>query len=100
MDRLAQQRLKKEIGLPSATKYLGYVLNRIESDEYLADYRRNGIAEHWAWTGAPHYAKRYKDLKQIRRIQQGYKKGLTGVCYLFETPDQFLVYPVEEGLTA
>jgi uncharacterized protein VirK/YbjX len=97
MDRLAQQRLKKELGLPSSAKYLGYVLNIPASDEYLAFHEESGGIIQWAWAALPQHAKRYKNLKSIREVQRDYTKYKSVLCYLFDLPDRYVVAAVEES---
>nr|WP_067286150.1 hypothetical protein [Marinobacterium profundum] len=95
MDRLAQERLKKEFSLPGGTKCLGYVINEERSDEYLHSFNENDYLYSWYWTIRPELAFRFKKLHSAKKAKQGYTKRATIICYLFETPTHFFVTPVE-----
>ncbi len=100
MDRMQQQHLKKQLGMPSNARFLGYVLNLPHSDEFLAHYQISPDRNQWAWSATPANAKRFKKLKQLKIVQREYSKYPSQIVCLFETPEQFIVAIPEGELIA
>jgi len=93
MQKLTATQIKKQLDLPSHWKLLGYVVNRIDTDEYLHNLvmKPDRILK-W-WTPTPERAKVYrasnKAVKALKRIPE-----IPCVAsYLFDQGSQLIVYP-------
>lgn len=80
----------KDLGLPSETKFVGYVVHLPDSDEFLAMIEENEYLENRAWSKIPDLAKRYKSLDKARKEARRYGKG-ANACILLDAGEQYVL---------
>ena len=89
----------KELELPKTTKFKGYVVKLLETDEFLitANYKiEDEISYTWGIT--PETAKVFKKReKAIKEVKEYNKYGVT-LCLLLDIGKQYLVMPENEAL--
>ena len=92
----------EELGLPKATKFKGYVVHLIETDEFLlnANYKLEDTIG-YMWTKIPEmakiYKKREKAIKEVKEVKEYNKYGVT-LCLLLDIGEQYIVMPENEAL--
>ena len=81
----------EEIGLPKTTKFKGYVVHLLETDEFLrsANYASNEGSIAYAWVKTPELAKVFKKReKAIKEVKEYNKYGVT-LCLLLDIGKQY-----------
>ena len=103
----AQERLKLEYGLheiniqdfikesdlPKDSNYLGYVVNILHSDEYLADIQYGDGVVNKTIAKIPALAKVFDDIEDALKARKEFSYPVD-VCLMFETDEQYLVLPI------
>lgn len=84
MLKIDEKRLIKEMNLPKETKFLGYAIHLIESDEFLVNYQHNEMLVNMWWTTLPEAAKHFQSLKKAEKIKKKIKPEAT-IAWLFDT---------------
>jgi len=82
--------LRKTLGFPDGTEFLGYAIYRKESDEFLAELKelpREGITKK-IWTRTPQHAVCYKTLAKALKISEECPASV--VVGLFDTGNQII----------
>lgn len=77
-----------ELGIPANSQFLGYVVYRPDSDEYLLEYQEMDGAERWLWAKTPYLAHLYHDFRQGLSHSSAYEKAPTLVGLMFDTGDK------------
>ena len=77
-----------ELGIPASSQFLGYAVQRPDSDEFLMEHAEKGGAEKWLWAKTPDLAHLYHDFHQALSHSDKYKKAPTLVGLLFDIGEQ------------
>lgn len=77
--------LAKEYGLPEGSKWVGFVINREDTDEFLADINDRGYMVSWKWVKIPDLALTYQNQKQaeadVRTCRESNKPARLGLMW-------------------
>lgn len=88
------EEIYKEFDLPDDSDFLGYVVNIVESDEYVAKFEDTPDITSIAYAKVPDLGLRFDDISEAlevgKKVAEKYK---TDICLLFETSEQFRVIP-------
>lgn len=88
------EEIYKEFDLPDDSKFLGYVVNIVESDEYVAKFEDTPDLTNIAYAKVPDLGLRFDGISEAlevgKKVAEKYK---TDICLLFETSKQFRVIP-------
>jgi hypothetical protein len=85
--------IKREFGLPDNHDFIGYVVNIVKSDEYLASVIHSGDTSMRGWTPLPDMAKCYQSFNKAQKEVNRYGKDAI-LCGLFDSPEQYIVIPL------
>ncbi len=80
----------EEAGLPSNTKFLGFVVHLPETDEFLKNVVYGKGFENREWASIPDLAKIYKIEKKAAKEVSNYGKNATVAC-LLDTGNQYVL---------
>ena len=84
--------LIEELNLPPDSKFLGYVIHRPSSDEFLVKREKRPSSDAYLWTSAgPDTAMRFQNPNQAASLVKKYGKGAV-VGGLFETSNEYRFY--------
>jgi len=84
------EELRKTLGFPDTTQFLGYAIHRKESDDFLAESKElpiEGINKK-VWTDTPQHAAHYKTLSNALKISEECSNAV--VVGLFDTGNQII----------
>ena len=80
----------KYSSFPNNTKFLGFVINLPENDEYLAVVKKSKLGNLYGWSNTPENAKLFSTYVDAEKFLDEYQK--TGiVCLLFDLGKQLSV---------
>jgi len=75
----------EEFELPRNTKFVGYVINMPESDEFLAEIKKDRGMKLYKWSETPEIAIKFKIYEKAKRIIDQYDKQRAVICLLLDT---------------
>lgn len=79
-----------DYNLPQDTKFKGYAIHLIDSDEFLLDYKiKSGLINKW-WSKTPETAKKFQSLKKAIRIRNEVKPEAV-IVWMFDTGPQIII---------
>jgi len=84
------KRLILEGRLPPKSKFVGYIVTKLISDEFLGSIQDKGDSYIWGWMRLPHKAIRFKTEDAAKKMAEEYGKDAI-VEGLLETNKQFIV---------
>lgn len=88
------EEIYQEFDLPEDSDFLGYVINIVESDEYLASFSDSVDERRISYAKSPELGLRFEDFHEAldvgKKVAEKYE---TDICLLFETTDQYRVIP-------
>ena len=88
------EEIYQEFDLPEDSEFLGYVINIVESDEYLVSFSDSIDERRASYTKFPEMGLRFEDFHEALRVgKKVAEKYETDICLLFETTDQYRVIP-------
>lgn len=86
----------KRIGLSAGVILYGFVVNKTDTDEYLAFSEPTGSEYKRGWGTNPESAQVYSNPKNALSAITGYDMSLIEICALFEHKKQLFVWPMPE----
>lgn len=86
----------KRIGLSAGVILCGFVVNKIDTDEFLACSELTGSEYKREWRTNPESAQVYSNPKNALNAITGYDMPLIEICALFEHKKQIFVWPMPE----
>ena len=81
----------KDSSLPEETRFLGFVINLPESDEYLVAVKSEPFMSSHAWAKNPEMAIVYNNYKKAILVLKEYNKAAAVICLLFDMGHQLAV---------
>ncbi len=84
------EELRRTLGFPDGTEFLGYAIHQQKSDEFLTEFTdlpKEGITKK-VWTSTPQYAVCYKTLPKALKISKECSNSV--VVGLFDTGNQIM----------
>lgn len=84
-----------EFELPKTTKFIGYGVHLVDSDEFLHSYKINKEVILKSWCQLPDEATTFKSLKKANRIKNEVKPEAI-VVWMFDIGKQIIVTTPEE----
>lgn len=88
------EEIYKEFDLPDDSEFLGYIINIVESDEFVAKFEDTPDQTNIAYAKMPDLGLRFEDISEALEVgKKVAEKYETDICFLFETSDQFRVIP-------
>lgn len=73
-----------ELGLPPASIFMGYVIHRPDTDEFVAAAIENEEMSSWIWTQFPQKAHSFKSFDEAYSLAKTYIKAPLCVGLLFD----------------
>lgn len=86
----------KRIGLSAGVILCGFVVNKTDTDEYLAFSELTGGEYKRGWDTNPETAQVYSGPKNALSAIAGYDKCAIEICALFEHKKQIFVWPMPD----
>ncbi|MBB1295460.1 MULTISPECIES: hypothetical protein [unclassified Pseudoalteromonas] len=86
----------KRIGLSTGVVLCVFVVNKTDTDEYLAFSEPMGSEYKRGWGSTPEAAQVYSNPKNALSAITGYDKGVIERCPLFEHKKQIFVWPMPD----
>jgi len=84
----------EEFNLPDSSEFLGYIVNIVQTDEYVAHFLDTTDVTNIAYAKLPNLALRFEDISEALEVgKKVAEKHETDICLLFETTEQFRVIP-------
>jgi hypothetical protein len=83
----------QENHLPEDSSFLGYVVNIPHSDEYLADIQYGDDVVNMTISKIPDLARVFDDIQDALNARKEFSYPVD-VCLMFETDQQFSVFPI------
>ena len=80
-----------QLGIPANSQFLGYAVNRHDSEEFLMEHTEKDGSEKWLWAKTPQLAHLYQDYQKALSNSNAYQNAPTLVGLIFGT-DNRLVY--------
>ncbi|MAD75981.1 MAG: hypothetical protein CML20_14535 [Rheinheimera sp.] len=84
----------KRIGLSAGVILCGFVVNKTDTDEYLAFSELTGSEYKRGWGANPESAQVYSNPKNALGAITGYDMSLIEICALFEHKKRIFVWPM------
>ena len=94
MKKVSISKIIKENGLPDYTVFDGYILQRVDTDEFLSIIHDNEFSCVFGWTPIPNLAKRFSQPHEPIVIAQEHLDKSMIVAGLFDVGFQNCVIPV------
>lgn len=88
--RLTIPELIKEIGVPSDSKFLGFVVHLPHSDEFLLKEDDSSFMTKRLWSKTPELAHIFIDQSESEKAAANYGKGAIS-CVIFDIVDQLFI---------
>ena len=94
IERISITEVMEKLGIPSGSKYLGYVVHLPMEDEFLAFYASKNNTIQKGFSKSPESALKYKKYKKALRHAKSCNKKAE-VWLSFDTGGQIIISPVE-----
>jgi len=88
----------EEFELPKNTKFVGYVINLPESDEFLAGIQKDSGVEMYKWSLTPEIAIKFKIYEKAKRVIDQYDKQKAILCLLLDLGKQLIPVPESDAI--
>lgn len=88
LQQTSLQEVLSELGLPPTSIFLGYVIHRPDTDEFVAAAIENEEMSSWIWTQFPQTAHSFKSFDKAYALAKAYIKAPLCVGLLFDLGDR------------
>ncbi|WP_227430416.1 hypothetical protein [Psychrobacter sp. I-STPA6b] len=90
----SMEELYKEFDIPDDAEFLGYVVNAVEKDEYIAHFEDTPDVRNIAYSKTPEFSLKFENFEEALEVGKVVaEKYKTDICLLFETKKEFRVFP-------
>ncbi|MDP2716291.1 hypothetical protein [Rheinheimera sp.] len=96
IEKIQISEVLEELGLPPDSEYLGYLIHRPDTDDFVMLASDNKECSLWMWSDTPEGAFKFQDYSYVTKLASIYNKAPVMVGLVFDTGNM-LVFTSSTG---
>lgn len=93
-ERIALEEAKNRLDLPENAEFKGYVINLVDTDEFLSIFEETEALVNTAYAKVPDLAKVFNSIESAVDVAEEITKHRLHICLLFEADRQYVTQAV------